>query len=109
MKLTALGSLNPDLTPLAEDVSAHIRTIFDSCPHLSGFTVQEVSALPEALRPQGIEDGLVVTDMAIHPLVSREQCQTIYESLSLALIELLCDRPGAKDYLPGRTFARSLH
>ena len=109
MKLPALGSLNPDLPPLAEDVTARMRTIFDNCPHLSGFTVQDVTALPEALRPHGVEEGLVVTDMAIHPLVSREQCQAIYESLSLALLELICDRPGAKDYLPGRTFARSVH
>jgi len=109
MKLPALGSLNTDLNPLAEDVSARIRTIFDDCPHLSGFTVQDVSALPEALRPQGIEAGLVVTDMAIHPLVSRDQCQAIYESLSIALLELLCDRPAAKEYLPGRTFARCVH
>lgn len=109
MKLTALGSLNADLSPLAEDISARMRTIFENCPHLSGFTVQEVSALPEALRPQGVEEGLVVTDMAIHPLVSREQCQSIYESLSLALIELIADRPAAREYLPGRTFARSVH
>jgi hypothetical protein len=109
MKLPTLGSLNAELTPLAEDVSARIRTIFDDCPHLSGFTVQDVSALPEALRPQGVEAGLAVTDMAIHPLVSREQCQSIYESLSFALLELLCDRPAAKEYLPGRTFARSVH
>ena len=110
MKLPApLGSLNPDLAPLAEDVTARMRTIFDNCPHLSGFTVQDVSVLPEGLRPQGVEEGLVVTDMAIHPLVSREQCQAIYESLSIALIELICGRPGAKDYMPGRTFARTLH
>ena len=109
MKLPALGSLNADLTPLAEDISACMRALFDNCPHLSGFTVQDVSALPEALRPQGVEQGLVVTDMAIHPLVSREQRQAIYESLSLALLELITDRPGAKHYLPGRTFARSVH
>jgi hypothetical protein len=109
MKLNALGSLSADQQPLAEDVSARMRTIFDNCPQLSGFTVQDVSALPESLRPQGVDEALVVTDMAIHPLVSREQCQTIYESLSLALLELICDRPGAKDYLPGRTFARSVH
>jgi hypothetical protein len=109
MKLTNLGTLNAELTPLAEDVATRIQTIFDDCPHLSGFTVQDVAALPESLRPQGVDDGLVVTDMAIYPLASRDQCQSIYESLSLALLELLCDRPAAKDYLPGRTFARSVH
>ena len=109
MKLPTLGSLNTDLPPIAEDVSARIRDIFEQCPHLAGFTVQDVSSLPEDLRPQGVEAGLAVTDLAIYPLVDREQCHAIYESLSLALLELLCDRPGAKAFLPGRTFARAVH
>jgi hypothetical protein len=86
-----------------------LEGLFEQCPHLIGFTVQEVSALPEGLRPEGMEEGLVVTDMAVFPLVNREQCQSIYESITLALLELVCDRPGVKDVLPGRTFARSVH
>jgi hypothetical protein len=109
MKLPTLGSLNAELAPIAEDVSARVSDIFEQCPHLAGFTVQDVSSLPESVRPQGVEEGLAVTDLAIYPLVSRDQCQSIYESLSLALLELICDRPGAKDFLPGRTFARSVH
>jgi len=109
MKLPVLGSLNADLPPLTEDVSARVNAIFEQCPQLAGFTVQDVSALPEGLRPEGVQEGLVVTDMAIFPLVSKEQCQAIYESLSLGLLELVCDRPAAKDVLPGRTFARALH
>ena len=109
MKLPTLGSLNTDLPPIAEDVSARIGDIFEQCPHLAGFTLQDVSTLPEGVRPQGVEEGLAVTDLAIYPLVSREQCQSIYESLSLALLEIMCDRPAAKDFLPGRTFARALH
>lgn len=109
MKLPTLGSLNADLPPIAEHVTARVRDIFEQCPHLAGFTVQDVNTLPEAVRPQGVDEGLAVTDLAIYPLVSREQCQSIYESLSLALLELMCDRPGAKDFLPGRTFARAVH
>jgi hypothetical protein len=109
MKQTSLGSLNAELAPIAEHVSERVRGIFEQCPHLAGFTVQDVSKLPEAVRPQGVEEGLAVTDLAIYPLVSREQCQSIYESLSLALLEIMCDRPGAKDFLPGRTFARAVH
>jgi hypothetical protein len=109
MKLPTLGNLNAEMPPIAEDVHARVRDIFEQCPHLAGFTVQDVGTLPEELRPQGIEEGLAVTDLAIYPLVSRSQCQSIYESLSLALVELICDRPAAKDFLPGRTFARIVH
>jgi hypothetical protein len=94
---------------LPMDVSERLDAIFDLCPHLAGFTLQDVSALPAALRPQGVDEGLVVTDLAIYPLVSTEQRQAICESLTLALLELVCEQPSAKDFLPGRTFARVVH
>jgi hypothetical protein len=109
MKPPLLGSLNADLPALARDVSERVHAIFEGCPHLAGFTIQDVNALPEPLRPQGVDEGLVVTDLAIYPLVSSEQRQAIGESLSLALLELVCDRPAARNFLPGRTFARALH
>lgn len=109
MKLPVLGSLNAHLPPLADDITARLKGLFEECPHLVGFTVQNVSALPEGLRPEGMDEGLVVTDMAIHPLMGREQCEAIYEAITLALLEVVCDRPGAQEVLPGRTFARCVH
>jgi hypothetical protein len=78
MKPAPLGALNADLAPIEEDLAARIDAIFERCPQLFGFTVQDSTALPEELR-------------------------------SFALLDFLLERPGGKDALRGRTFARSLH
>ena len=46
MKPAQLGSLNADLAPIEEDLAMRIGAIFERCPQLSGFTVQDSSALP---------------------------------------------------------------
>jgi len=48
MKPAQLGSLNAELPPLEEDLAARLENIFDRCPQLQGFTVQDSSALPES-------------------------------------------------------------
>jgi hypothetical protein len=50
MKPVQLGALNPELPSLDEDLAARVEVIFDRCPQLHGFTVQDSSALPEELR-----------------------------------------------------------
>ena len=47
MKPAQLGSLNADLPPIEEDLAVRVDTIFERCPALHGFTVQDSSALPE--------------------------------------------------------------
>ena len=40
MKLQ-LGNLNAELPPLEEDLAARLDVIFERCPQLHGFTVQD--------------------------------------------------------------------
>jgi hypothetical protein len=42
---------------------------------------------------------------------SADQCEQIYNEIAVALLDFLflLERPGGKDALRGRTFARSLH
>ena len=109
MKPAQLGSLNSDLPPLDDDVAARVEIIFNRCPHLCGFTVQDASALPEELRPLALEKELVVTDIGVFPFINAEQCETIYNEIAVALLDFIYERPSAKDVLRGRTFARTLH
>jgi hypothetical protein len=109
MKPVQLGSLNPDLPPLDEDLAARVDSIFDRCPALHGFTVQDSSALPEELRSLALEKELVVTDIGVYPFINAEQCETIYNEIAVALLDFMYERPAAKDVLRGRTFARTLH
>ena len=109
MKPLQLGNLNPDLPSLDEDLAARVEIIFDRCPQLHGFTVQDSSALPEELRSLALERELVVTDIGVYPFINAEQCEAIYNEIAVALLDFMYERPAAKDVLRGRTFVRQLH
>ncbi len=109
MKPVQLGSLNADLPSLDEDLAARVEVIFDRCPQLHGFTVQDSSALPEELRSLALERELVVTDIGVYPFINAEQCEAIYNEIAVALLDFMYERPAAKDVLRGKTFVRQLH
>ena len=109
MKPVQLGNLNTELPPLEDDLAARLDTIFERCPQLHGFTVQDSSALPEELRSLALEKELVVTDIGVYPFINAEQCEAIYNEIAVALLDFMFERPAAKDALRGRTFARALH
>ena len=108
MKPERLGSLNADLAPIEEDLAARVEAIFDRCPHLFGFTVQDSSALPAELRSVALERELVVSDIGVYPSLNADQCEQIYNEIAVALLDFMFERPAAKDVLRGRTFVRSL-
>ena len=109
MKPDQLGTLNADLPPIEEDLAARVDTIFDRCPALYGFTIQDCSALPEELRSLALERELVVTDIGVYPYLNADQCEQIYNEIAVALLDFMFERPFAKDVLRGRTFVRTLH
>jgi hypothetical protein len=109
MKPAQLGSLNPDLPTLDEDLAVRVEIIFDRCPQLHGFTVQDSSALPEELRSLALERELVVTDIGVYPFLNAEQCEAIYNEIAVALLDFMYERPAAKGVMRGKTFVRHLH
>lgn len=109
MKPVQLGNLNTELPPLEDDLAARLDVIFERCPQLHGFTVQDSSALPEELRSLALERELVITDIGVYPFINAEQCEQIYNEIAVALLDFMYERPSAKDVLRGRTFVRTLH
>jgi hypothetical protein len=109
MKPAQLGRLSAELPPLEEDLAARVDVIFERCPALYGFTVQDCSALPEELRSLALERELVVTDIGVYPTLNADQCEEIYNEIAVALLDFMFERPAAKDALRGRTFVRTLH
>jgi len=109
MKPAQLGALNADLAPLEEDLAARVEAMFERCPQLFGFTVQDSAALPEELRQLALERELVVSDIGVYPCLNADQCERIYNEIAVALLDFMFERPAAKDVLRGRTFARVLH
>lgn len=109
MKPAQLGTLDAELPPLEEDLAARLDIIFERCPALYGFTVQDCAALPEELRQLALERELVVTDIGVYPCLNADQCEQIYNEIAVALLDFMFERPSAKDVLRGRTFVRTLH
>jgi hypothetical protein len=109
MKPQPLGSLNADLPPIEEDLASRIGIIFERCPYLHGFTVQDCTALPEEFRTLALEKELIVTDIGVYPNVGAAHCEKIYNEIAVALLDFIFERPSAKDALRGRTFVRTLH
>ena len=109
MKPVQLGSLNADQPAIEDDLAARLESIFDRCPQLHGFTVQDSSALPEELRSLALERELVVTDIGVFPFINAEQCEAIYNEIAVALLDFMFERPSAQEVLRGRTFVRMLH
>lgn len=109
MKPAPLGTLNADVAPIEEDLATRIVAIFERCPQLFGFTVQDSTALPEELRSMALERELVVSDIGVYPFLTAEQCEQIYNEIAVVLLDFLLERPGGKDMLRGRTFVRTLH
>lgn len=109
MKPALAARLNTEQPPIEEDLAARLDSIFERCPQLHGFTVQDSSALPEELRSLALERELVVTDIGVFPFINAEQCEAIYNEIAVALLDFMFERPSAKGVLRGRTFVRMLH
>lgn len=109
MKPEQLGSLNPHLAPIEDDLAARMQVLFGRCPQLSGFTVLDQHGLPAGLQAAALESGLFIAGIGIYPQLDEAQCERIYDEISVALLDFMLQRPEAKEVLRGRTFARAFH
>jgi len=90
-----------------EHLWSQIRSLFDRCPELTGFSVQAKLSADRPNRPD--EEELFVTAISISPRLSKEQYSGIFEQISGTLTDLLAERPETQSLLRGRTFARTVH
>jgi hypothetical protein len=73
---------------------ASIETIFQRCPNLCGFTVQDG---PE----------LALGEVSVFPCL--EPSEQLLGEIAVVLLDLVEEDPQAGALLRGRTFARTLH
>ena len=109
MKPAQLASLNSRLPPIEEDLAVRMEKLFERCPALHGFTVLDRNLVPGGARVAALERGLFVAGIGIFPELARDQCERIYDEISVALLDFMVQRPEARDVLRGRTFARAFH
>jgi hypothetical protein len=94
---------------LESDLAARLDALFRRCPALYGFSVQPRSSVSSERAVAGLQDDLYLADVVWHRPLSSEQAETLIDEISLALFELVDERPEASALLRGRTFARTLH
>jgi hypothetical protein len=109
MKPDQLASLGRALPSIEEDLAARMDTLFERCPALHGFTVLDRSLVPGGARVAALERGLFVAGIGIYPELTPDQCERIYDEISVALLDFMLQRPEAREVLRGRTFARAFH
>ena len=97
MKTQPYASLEPRLQRAGRDLEAQLESLFERCPDLWGFSVQDK------------DNELFVSDVGITPRLSAEQYGDIYEDITKTLAALLAERPEVCELLRARTFARVLH
>ncbi|HXM82641.1 MAG TPA: hypothetical protein VN929_12040 [Burkholderiales bacterium] len=97
MKSQTYSNLEPRLQRAGRDLEAQLESLFERCPDLWGFSVQDKN------------NELFVSDVGIAPRLSAEQYGDIYEDITQTLATLLDERPEVCELLRARTFARVLH
>lgn len=107
MKLASPTTRAPE-PPIEHDLAVRVEAIFQRCPALQGFSIQDAAELPEHLRAAALE-GLVVTDIGIYPELEPAVTERVYDEIAVGLLDFICARPEARGVLHGRTFVRQLH
>lgn len=107
MKLVELGSRASE-PHIEQDLATRVKAIFECCPALQGFTIQDAATLPRHLQTAALE-GLVVTDIGIYPELEPALTERVYDEIAVGLLDFICARPDARSVLHGRTFVRHLH
>jgi hypothetical protein len=97
------------LDRLESDLAARVEMLFQRCPALYGFSVQQAASVTRERIALCLEGDLFLADVALHQPLDREQAATLVEEISEELLELVDERPEATALLRGRTFARALH
>ena len=107
---TVTGRVQQERVDLAEaNLARRMEALFERCPMLSGFSVQEETALGRDRKRAAFERGLCIADVAVDSWPGVGAGISLYEEIAQMLLELLSERPETYELLRGRTFARVLH
>jgi len=79
---------------LLQEVNDVMSTLFQRYPALCGFSVK---------------DDLRLSHIACHPALVGDEVEMLCEEISVALSDLVDERPEAAELLRGRTLARTFH
>jgi hypothetical protein len=89
------------------DLQTRIEKLFGRCPALCGFALQRSDG-SDRIKEPGLDSRLAVAEVGIFPALGANQFEEIHDEITLAILDLVYERPEAADLLGGRTFARML-
>lgn len=97
------------LTAMKRTVPSEIDSLFARNPALCGFSVRDLTEVPDSCPRTGEACELFLADVGIVPTPSAERYGEICQEIMMTLAELLSEQPELGELLRGRTFARTLH
>ena len=109
MKTLLNVEADPQADIAAADLTMQIKALFEVCPSLCGFVVEDLSGLHGDADPNAGEDRFVITQVSFCAPIGRAESRLVCSLIVGAMSELVAAQPEAYELLRGRTFARTLH
>ncbi len=99
----------PNLQRLEAEVASRVRTLFERCPDLLGFSLYDLSTQDGVRAPAASEDDAPTVELGLTLTTRSHERDEAYELVTAEIDDLLSEEPIALALLRGRTFARTLH
>jgi len=109
MKTLLALEANPQANIAAADLTLQIKALFEACPNLCGFVVEDLSGLHGDVDPYEGESRFVITQVSFGTPFSQGDARMVCSVIVGAISELIAEQPEPYELLRGRTFARTLH
>jgi hypothetical protein len=109
MKTQLAVEADPQAAIAAADLAMNIKALFEACPNLCGFVVEDLSALHGDAEPNEGENRFVLTEVSFATPFTREESYQVCSLIVSVFSALVAEQPEAYDLVRGRTFARTLH
>ena len=109
MKTLLAVEADPQADIAAADLAMQIKALFEACPNLCGFVVEELGGLHGNAEPNDGDDGFAISQVSFATPFSRDESNQVCSLIVGVISELVTEQPEACELLRGRTFARTLH
>ena len=110
MRAAERRAQNPSPARVMAEIEVGIAALFQRCPTLSGFTVQNPALLALDVPATRLDHAMCVADVAIHAWPGDpDSAEDVRQEIACTLLDLVEQHPEARALLRDRTFARALH
>jgi hypothetical protein len=109
MKTQFAVEADPQADIAAADLAMNIKALFEACPNLCGFVVEDLSGLHGDADPNDGQNRFVITQVSFATPFTRDESHQVCGLIVNVFSALVSEQPEAYDLLRGRTFARTLH